>query len=238
VVSRRHTGLALVWASITVLLNALIVPLSMSGLQAEPFWEILDNPTLRVAWSSGLGLLSTLCVCGCLWADLLHEGSGLPEAYETYLLGRISEEEAKRCALTAEVSALRAEIERAESTAAVAPAPAYPSCCLRPLRLLGPRPAKGRRPHYSVPAPGSALNAASLRVRVRRSGRSPPLVEVARGCPRDSRPALRLRLPVRTGPAASKFLQIVILTDDKSSLLPIFLLISRIVVMDLGAATS
>jgi hypothetical protein len=123
VVSRRHKGLAFVWATMTVLLNALIVPLSLSGLQAEPFWEILGSPALRIAWSSGLGLLSTLCVCGCLWSDILRDGSGLPEAYETHLLGRIAEEETRRSALTTEVSALRAEIERAASTAAIAPAP-------------------------------------------------------------------------------------------------------------------
>jgi hypothetical protein len=123
VVSRRHTGLAFVWATITILLNALIVPLSLSGLQAEPFWEILGSPALRVAWSSGLGLLSTLCVCGCLWSDILRDGSGLPEAYETHLLGRIAEEETQRDALTADVTALRAEIERVGSAPKVAPAP-------------------------------------------------------------------------------------------------------------------
>lgn len=123
VVSRRHTGLAFVWATITVLLNALIVPLSLSGLQAEPFWEILGSPALRIAWSSGLGLLSTLCVCGCLLADILRDSSGLPETYETHLLGRIEQVEAQRSALTTEVNALRAEIERAASAAAVAPAP-------------------------------------------------------------------------------------------------------------------
>jgi hypothetical protein len=123
VVSRRHTGLAFVWATITILLNALIVPLSLSGLQAEPFWEILGSPALRVAWSSGLGLLSTLCVCGCLWSDILRDNSGLPEAYETHLLSRIAEEEAQRSALTAEVNTLRAEVERAGSAPASAPAP-------------------------------------------------------------------------------------------------------------------
>jgi len=123
VVSRRHTGLAFLWATITVLLNSLIVPLSLSGLQAEPFWEILGSPTLRIAWSAGLGLLSTLCVCGCLWADILRDGSGLPEAYETHLLGRIAEEEAQRSALTAQVDALQAQIERAGSAASAAPSP-------------------------------------------------------------------------------------------------------------------
>ncbi len=123
VVSLRHAALALLWAAITVLLNALIVPLSLSGLQAEPFWKILGSPTLRIAWSSGLGLLSTLCVCGCLWADILRDGSGLPEAYETHLLDRIAEEEAKRSALTAQVNALRAQIERADSAPIAASAP-------------------------------------------------------------------------------------------------------------------
>jgi hypothetical protein len=182
VVSRRHTGLALVWALITVLLNALIVPLSLSGLQAEPFWEILDNPTLRVAWSSGLGLLSTLCVCGCLWADLLNEGSGLPEAYETQLLGRISEEEAKHSALTAEVSALRAEIERAASIPAVAPAPLtrHAACVLCGYWNLDQRKVAGhitqcrRRATRSTPlACASERSAAD----------PPPLVQSSAGLP-------------------------------------------------------
>lgn len=121
VVSRRHTSLAFLWAMVTVLLNALIVPLSLSGLQAEPFWKILGSSVLRVAWSSGLGLLSTLCVCGCLWADILHDASGLPEAYEAHLLDRIAQEEAQRSALTAQVNALRAQIERADSATNVAP---------------------------------------------------------------------------------------------------------------------
>jgi hypothetical protein len=43
VVSRRHKGLGLVWAMITILLNSLIVPLSLTGLQAEPF---LGDPRL------------------------------------------------------------------------------------------------------------------------------------------------------------------------------------------------
>lgn len=96
VVSRRQMRLAFLWATMTVLLNALIVPLSLSGLQAEPFWEILGSSALRIAWSSGLGLLSTLCVWGCLWSDLLRNGSRLPKAYEAHLLGRIKEEEAQR----------------------------------------------------------------------------------------------------------------------------------------------
>jgi hypothetical protein len=85
VVSRRHKDLAFGWATITILLNALIAPLSLAGLQAEPFWEILDSSGLQVAWSSGLGLLSTRCVCGCLRADVLRDGSGLPEACEAHL---------------------------------------------------------------------------------------------------------------------------------------------------------
>ncbi|MGH7486586.1 MAG: hypothetical protein ACREMY_13455, partial [bacterium] len=93
VVSRRHGGLAGLWVALTVLLNALIVPLSVSGLEAVPVWEILGSPALQVAWGAGLGLLSTLCVCGCLWADVVRDGSGLPEAYEAHLLGRLAEEE-------------------------------------------------------------------------------------------------------------------------------------------------
>jgi len=91
VASRRHRGLALVWVGITVLLNALILPLSLSGLEAVPLWDILGSRFLQVVWSTGLGLLSTLCVCGCLWAD---EGSGLADKYEAHLLRRISDEEA------------------------------------------------------------------------------------------------------------------------------------------------
>ena len=96
VVSRRHGGLAALWVVLTVLLNALVVPLSVSGLEAVPVWEILGSRFLQVAWGSGLGLLSTLCVCGCLWADTVQEGSGLPEAYEARLQARLSEEEARR----------------------------------------------------------------------------------------------------------------------------------------------
>jgi hypothetical protein len=84
VVSRRHTGLALLWVAITVALNALVVPLSVSGLEAVPLWQILSSRALRVAWGAGLGLLSTLCVCGCLWADVVREGSGLPASYEAH----------------------------------------------------------------------------------------------------------------------------------------------------------
>ncbi len=111
VVSRRHGGLALVWAGITVLLNALIVPPSLSGLEAIPVWEILSSRALRLAWGSGLGLLSTLCVGGCLWADVVREGSELVGADE----GRRTEESDPRSALRGEVSALRQDAERATS---------------------------------------------------------------------------------------------------------------------------
>jgi hypothetical protein len=109
VVSRRHGRLALVWAGITVLLNALIVPLSLSGLEAIPVWEILSSRALRLAWGSGLGLLSTLCVGGCLWADVVREGSELVGAEE----GHRTEESDHRSALRGEVSALRQDAERA-----------------------------------------------------------------------------------------------------------------------------
>ena len=123
VISRRHAGLAALWVSITVLLNALIVPLSVSGLEAVPVWEILGSRGLQVAWGAGLGLLSTLCVCGCLWADVVREDSGLAGSYETHLLGRIAEEEARRGALELEVTALRAAAEQASSAIAEVPAP-------------------------------------------------------------------------------------------------------------------
>ena len=132
VVSRRHAGLAVVWVAITVLLNALIVPLSVSGLEAVPVWEILGSPRLQVAWGAGLGLLSTLCVCGCLWADVVRDSERLPQSYEAHLLRRVEEEEAKRSALEAEVNALRAEGQRAVSAAdpAPAPLPAHAACAL------------------------------------------------------------------------------------------------------------
>jgi|SRR6185312_2911790 len=123
VVSRRHAGLALLWVAITIVLNALIVPLSVSGLEALPLWQILSSRALRVAWGAGLGLLSTLCVCGCLWADVVREGSGLPASYEAHLLGRLAEEEARRSALEAQLNALPAQGERAGSAALKAPAP-------------------------------------------------------------------------------------------------------------------
>ena len=123
VVSRRHAGLALLWVAITVVLNALIVPLSVSGLEAIPLWQILASRTLQVTWGAGLGLLSTLCVCGCLWADVVREGSGLAASYEAHLLGRIAGEEARANALEAQLSALRAQAERAVNAALPAPAP-------------------------------------------------------------------------------------------------------------------
>src|SRR5436853_3559712 len=122
VVSKRHGGLAGLWVALTVLLNALIVPLSVSGLEAVPVWEILGSRALQVAWGAGLGLLSTLCVGGCLWADVVREGSGLPETYEAHLLGRLAEEQQRYSALEAELSALRTDGERAASGAAPAPA--------------------------------------------------------------------------------------------------------------------
>lgn len=131
VVSRRHKGLGLLWVTLTVLLNALIVPLSVSGLEAVPVWEILGSRGLQVAWGAGLGLLSTLCVCGCLWADIVREGSGLAEAYETHLLGRIAEEEERRAALEADLAALQAETERASAAAASCkpgPVPTHAAC--------------------------------------------------------------------------------------------------------------
>jgi hypothetical protein len=60
VVSRRHAGLALLWVAITLSLNALIVPLSVSGLEAVPVWQILASRSLRVAWGAGLSLLRAL----------------------------------------------------------------------------------------------------------------------------------------------------------------------------------
>ena len=123
VVSRRHSGLALLWVVITVVLNALIVPLSVSSLEAIPLWQILASRSLQIAWGAGLGLLSTLCVCGCLWADVVQEGSGLAASYESHLLGRIAEEEARANALEAQLSALQAQTERALSAAPSAPAP-------------------------------------------------------------------------------------------------------------------
>jgi hypothetical protein len=132
VVSRRHTGLALLWVAITVVLNALIVPLSVSGLEAIPLWQILASRTLQVIWGAGLGVLSTLCVCGCLWADVLREGSGLTSSCEAHLLGRVAEEEARANALEAQLSALRAEAERASSAApsVQAPPPTHSPCGL------------------------------------------------------------------------------------------------------------
>lgn len=123
VISRRHAGLAGLWVAITVLLNALVVPLSVSGLEAVPVWEILGSRGLQVAWGAGLGLLSTLCVCGCLWADVLRESSGLANSYEAHLLGRIAEEEARRETLEREVATLRATAEPASSAPPPQPVP-------------------------------------------------------------------------------------------------------------------
>ena len=132
VVSRRNVGLALLWVAITLSLNALIVPLSVSGLEAVPVWQILSSRSLRVAWGAGLGLLSTLCVCGCLWADVLREGSELAETYETHLLGRIAQEQTRREEAEAQLTALQAEIERAASAAPSASAshPTHGACSL------------------------------------------------------------------------------------------------------------
>ena len=94
-------------------------------------WEILGSRELQVVWGAGLGLLSTLCVCGCLWADVVRESSGLPETYETHLLSRLSEEEERRAAAEAALTALRAEAEhRANGSAAAAPATAHAACSL------------------------------------------------------------------------------------------------------------
>jgi hypothetical protein len=123
VISRRHAGLASLWVAITVLLNALIVPLSVSGLEAVPVWEILGSRGLQVAWGAGLGLLSTLCVCGCLWADVVREDSGSVDSHEAHLLSLLAEEETRRRALERELAALRAEAERASSPAPAMAAP-------------------------------------------------------------------------------------------------------------------
>lgn len=130
VVTRRHGGLALIWAGITILLNALIIPLSISGLEAMPVWEILGSRALRVAWGSGLGLLSSLCVGGCLWADVVLDSSGLPAAYEDHLLRRIADEEEHRSALEVQLRAVRAETAGALSAAPAPPAaPARDASC-------------------------------------------------------------------------------------------------------------
>jgi hypothetical protein len=123
VLSRRHAGLAGLWVAITVLLNALIVPLSVSGLEAVPVWEILGSRGLQVAWGAGLGLLSTLCVCGCLWADVVREDSRPPDRHEEHLLSLLAQEEEGRRALERELAVLRGQAERASSAALSAPAP-------------------------------------------------------------------------------------------------------------------
>jgi hypothetical protein len=133
VVSRRHAGLASLWVAITVLLNALIVPLSVSGLEAVPVWEILSSRGLQVAWGAGLGLLSTLCVCGCLWADVVREGSGLEETYEAHLLARIEKEEEWRAAIETELAAKSARTAELEDQIATfkrmrKPVPKHRAC--------------------------------------------------------------------------------------------------------------
>lgn len=129
VVSRRHAGLASLWVAITILLNALIVPLSVSGLEAVPVWEILSTRGLQVAWGAGLGLLSTLCVCGCLWADVVRQGSGLPGPYEAHLLARIEEEERQRTALEGELAAESARAGELEAQiAALKTEPNHRAC--------------------------------------------------------------------------------------------------------------
>jgi hypothetical protein len=117
VVSKRHRGLAALWVGITVLLNALIVPLSVSGLEAVPVWEILGARGLQVAWGAGLGLLSTLCVCGCLWADVVREGGGLAALYEQQLLGRIAAEEERGAGLETQLAAETARAAQLEAQA-------------------------------------------------------------------------------------------------------------------------
>lgn len=114
VVSRRHGGLALVWAGITLLLNALIVPLSISGLEAIPVWEILSSRALRLAWGAGLGLLSTLCVGGCLWADVVREGAMPSGAEEDFR----AQSEARWSALEEKLGALSRDAERVGSASA------------------------------------------------------------------------------------------------------------------------
>jgi hypothetical protein len=60
VVSRRHRGLAVAWVEITVLLNALVLPLPPSGLEAVPLRDILGSRFLQVAWSSARPALDPL----------------------------------------------------------------------------------------------------------------------------------------------------------------------------------
>ncbi len=52
-------------------------PDGCAAAEAVPVWQILSSRVLRILWGAGLGFLSTLCVCGCLWADVLREGSEL-----------------------------------------------------------------------------------------------------------------------------------------------------------------
>jgi uncharacterized membrane protein YqjE len=132
VVSRRHRGLALLWVALTLALNALIVPLSVSGLEALPVWQILSSRVLRVAWGAGLGLLSTLCVCGCLWADVVREGAepaapsvpapeGEPEDEKASAL------EAQLNALAVQLSAVEAPLKALQALNGSAPSAAQPA---------------------------------------------------------------------------------------------------------------
>jgi hypothetical protein len=84
-VSHRHACLAVLWVGIMVVLNLLTVPLVLSGLEGIPVWEILGTRMLRVGWGAGLGLLSTLCLCGCLGADVVRDGRSPFEPHETRL---------------------------------------------------------------------------------------------------------------------------------------------------------
>jgi hypothetical protein len=128
VVSQRHRGLAALWVGITVLLNALIVPLSVSGLEAVAVWEILATRGLQVAWGSGLGLLSTLCVCGCLWADVVREGGGLAER-GAGLETQLAAESARAAELEAQVAAQASRAAKLEAkVAATQPGRKHAAC--------------------------------------------------------------------------------------------------------------
>jgi uncharacterized membrane protein YqjE len=113
VVSRQHRGLALLWVALTLALNALIVPLSVSGLEALPVWQILSSRVLRVAWGAGLGLLSTLCVCGCLWADVVREGAEPAALFVPVAVGEPEDE--KGSALVTQLNALAVQLSAVEA---------------------------------------------------------------------------------------------------------------------------
>jgi uncharacterized membrane protein YqjE len=113
VVSRRHRGLALLWIALTLALNALIVPLSVSGLEALPVWQILSSRVLRVAWGAGLGLLSTLCVCGCLWADVVRERA--EQVAPSLPVPEGEPEDEKGSALEVQLNALAAQLSAVEA---------------------------------------------------------------------------------------------------------------------------